>query len=261
MSKKTTREYADELRAQKARDTFDAQNGNPPGTGSGPAGKLEMPPELGEDTGEDPPDPGALGLALFDSTASDIIEWTPERRALAQQRGYTMVERYLSLSPGKGCEAYILGWSAGLLPSMNDATRLRYTRRLHLELMSGARVSLLEAAQLTYLFSVPMDGSVGVEVFKGGESIRNGRRMGHWEAWVKPLARKPQHEPGKSYAQLAAEAVLLDKLGAMTTAELSRVDGAPVELLDFYMGRARKRELDAEIARRAQTTVAQGQPS
>lgn len=236
MSKKDTRRYADELR------------GSPP-----PADKLEMPEELAEPAEPDDVDVASpeLGLTIFDAQGSgDIQPFDQERFRARLKSGHTMLERFLSLVPGQEAECWLLGWSATLIPDIRDKSRARYIRKLHLELRSGARVSLLEAAQLAGVFVLPMDGSVEVVIVKGHTEERKGRQVGNWGVSHAINKRKPTHEAGKSYAQVASEALLVAQLQAMSVEDLMRVDAAPPGLLDPYIAAARRRELDAEMAKR-----------
>lgn len=213
--------------------------------------RSEAPPE---ETSLVAPDvnPAEVGLDVFNLEGTDIVTFDARntRRELAA-RGYVMVERYLALEPGQGTEAFLLGWSGCLIPDVQDPTKLRYMRKLHLELKSGARVSMLEAAQLAGLFTAKFDGSESAFIFRGGESIKNGRRMGQWECHINPAMRGATHESNKAYASVASTANLHYRLSNMTSSELARVENAPPGLIEPYVAACRQRELDAEIAKRA----------
>lgn len=206
-----------------------------------------------------PDSPEELGLEAFSPEGSDLVQWTPHTRRQLAEQGYQQVEKYLSLKPilidgvlmPVGVEAFILGWSATLIPDIADATKLRYLRKLHLELKSGSRCSMLENAQLSQLFSVPLDGSVSAHIYRGGmTTLPDGRQMAQFESSIKLHARGPTHVNGRSYAQICGEAALVFQLQSMTTMQLARVENAPAGMLEPYITAAKERELLAAMAAR-----------
>lgn len=212
--------------------------------------------------------PEAVGLEAFNPDVNDLVPFTPHTRRQLAEQGYQQVEKYLSLKPvvidgvmmAVGVEAWILGWSATLIEDIADSTKLRYIRKLHLELKSGARCSMLENAQLAELFRVPLDGSVSAHIFRGGmTTLPDGRQMAQFESHIKPGMRKATHAPGKSYAQICGESSLKFQLESMTALQLARVEGAPRGMLEPYLEAAKERELNAEIAKRTAATASVAQ--
>lgn len=240
-NKSSAREYADKLREPKA--DARAQESREKSTALAPVDHT----------------PEALGLEVFTPEATDLITFTPHTRRQMREQGYQQVEKYLSLKPvvvdgqamAVGVEAFILGWSATLIEDISDPTKLRYIRKLHLELKSGTRVSMLENAQLAELFRVPLDGSVSANIYRGGTTtLPDGRQMAQFESYIRLGARQPTHKPGEAYAQICGEAALRFQLQNMTEAQLLRVEAAPPGLLAPYLAAAKERELAAAMAER-----------
>lgn len=202
--------------------------------------------------------PGEVGLDLFQAGADDLLVWSPQSRRELASAGYTMTEQYLSLEPGQGVDAFLLGWSYALIPDIQDGTKFRVLRKMHLELRSGKRCSMLEAAQLASVFDAPMDGSANAVMYRGGKTImKDGRSMNQWESWIKPSARPPTHAHGQAYPQFAGESKFKWQLTQLTAAQLARIDGAPTGLLEPYIEAAKERELAAAMAARDAAKAAQ----